>query len=216
MSIDSIDRNRLRDLYHEFDQFLASIHGLYLDACIGFRLINVNLDEKQSELIKLMGGKSSGLLSLLNFSHEKFYGGEFAASGLHRPKVADIRERTEENGRNANLVGGMCVISLYEHWDAYLQNEIAIAIGLSNKDDLKHDFWGDMRDLRNYIVHHGRRNRKKLKKMKLLTMWRDDGVVEINNEVIAIIFRHCFRFRNEIHTISLPPRPTLRIPYSWK
>ena len=212
-SAKSIDYLRLGELYADLDRFIKSIHGLYLDACLGFFLINRQLSSRESELIAMMGGKSSGLLNFLNFSHESFYGDEFAASGIHRPKVIDVKVRTKANGHNVGLVGKMCVISLFSYWENYLRGEIEKAKGLNN-DELKHVFWGDLRLLRNRIVHENEKTEIGLQNIETLKSCLNGSTVEINDVGLREVILGCLRYRNELYKESQPPREPMRVPKS--
>jgi hypothetical protein len=67
------------------------------------------------------------------------------------------------------------------------------------------DFGGDMRQLRQAIIHHKGVATPEFDNMKLLTWFNPGDPVNLDFEKMEVIFGIMADFRNFLHKLSLPP-----------
>jgi hypothetical protein len=53
------------------------------------------------------------------------------------------------------MAANMSIVMMYAYWEDHYREKIAHAIGLKDKNDVKIEIMGDLRILRNSIVHNG-------------------------------------------------------------
>lgn len=200
---------QLRSICEDLKLYLNEIHGLYLDSISGFSLINQYLETESNELVRLIGEVDLELLNERSISHKRFFGSDFAASGIHHPTVAELRSRTAINDHNYDMVGKMCIVYLFSFWEMNLRKRIAKAKTIDVKDVI-YDYWGDLRLLRNFIVHSSQKTRNELKKSKIFKMWDNDDEVIVTVEYFRRILLDGLRFHNNLYSESFEKR-TIRI-----
>jgi hypothetical protein len=101
------------------------------------------------------------------FTYEGIFADSFAASGIHEATQGEVKARNAPDGSNFITLGQLCIISFYDFWNDYLRYEYVIAKGYLRRDEPKkviidkcvrkyasHDLWGDIRLLRQAIVHN--------------------------------------------------------------
>lgn len=227
-----INYKRLSELFWEFAGYLESLHTLYLDSITGYSILHKRLLSHQQDIKDLLG------------NHE-YADGDFqdTCSILYRDlcdkdltpmslwpvmKQGDIKDRTKEDGKNYLLLGAQCVVSAYSYWEEYLRIEIGKAIGVidqnANNDDKtrnilnKHvvnDLWGDIRLLRNSIIHNNSVANSDITKCNILTWFQPGDPIELDYQKMREIFLKMCVFRNELHEMSLKPPKGIKIPAKW-
>jgi hypothetical protein len=220
--------NRFLELSEEFGEFVKSLHALYLDSVIGFKVLHRRLIEHRNQM-KSMLGKSE--LSSDEFQDEclivyKHLCGEDLHLESTKPFMTqrEVKERTEQNGRDYILLGQLCVVRAYDYWETYLRNEIGVALGVVDiqkhtEKEIKEilnkyvaiDFWGDMRYIRHAISHNNAIATSDFNKIKFLTWFKPGEPVNLDFEKMQDIFGQMGDFRNILHNLSLPPS-TARFP----
>ena len=135
-----------------------------------------------------------------------------------------LRERVIPNGKNVHALGNQLVVSAYSYWEEYLRVEIGKAKGVlpaeaQNTEEAKKvlnrevvsDFWGDLRHLRNSIVHSQGIASEKMADCKIIKWFKPGQPILLNYEMMRALFLCMGHYRNQLHSMSLPPR-TIRIP----
>ena len=81
----------------------------------------------------------------------------------------DLAVALRQNGEFDNLNRQSYLVFIYHLWDEYYRNEIAKVLGLESKNKIYCDLLGDIRQLRNCIIHdHGILNAGHLRQMTTL------------------------------------------------
>jgi hypothetical protein len=220
---------RLLELYWEFATYLEYLHTLYLDSIAGYSILHERLLNHQQQIKQLLENHECGT--------EQF---QDTCSMLYKDlcdknltpmsiwpvmKQGDIKERTKEDGKNYILLGAQCVVSAYSYWEEYLRIEIGKAIGVlehsaknceeTRKMLNKHvvsDFWGDMRILRNSIIHKNGVAKSDIIKCNIIKWFNPNDFIELDYQKMKVIFIAMCNFRNELLKMSLPPRKGIKIP----
>lgn len=221
---------RFNELFLEFAKYIEEAHALYLDSVVGYELLYQSLEEHQDQVRAILGSHEHAekeFQDTCSISYGHLGGGDrpiVSTSPVMRQ--GELRVRIEADGRNAQILGSMLVVSAYAYWEEYLRIEIGKAKGLLS-DDAKNsketreilnktvvsDFWGDLRHLRNSIVHsHGIAN-SDMAKCKVIKWFSPGDRIVLNYKMVHCLFLCMGAYRNEIHSMQFPFR-SIRIPPS--
>ncbi|MBU1260563.1 MAG: hypothetical protein KKE31_05190 [Planctomycetes bacterium] len=214
--------NRFLELSEEFGEFIVSLHTLYLDSVIGFNILHQRLLDQQNQIKSILGEceEASDEFQDMCFTYYKQLCGEEFNVESTSPlmKQGEVKKRTAHNGTNYILMGRLCVVQAYTYWETYLRKEVGVALGvLDSKVRTKEqedvilrkyvsiDFWGDMGQLRQAILHHKGIATPKFDKMKSLTWFKPGDPVNLDFDKMKVIFSQMADFRNYLGVLSLPP-----------
>jgi hypothetical protein len=224
-----INRPRLLELFWEFASKLEELHTLYLDSVVGYSILHERLNSHQEAVRAVLGSheyatkefQDTCSIVYKNLSNRDF----MPVSMSPVMKQGEMRERVEDDGRNTLLLGNQCLASAYAYWEEYLRIEIGKAIGVLPQDAraseearvilnkyVKSDLWGDIRYIRNALVHNNGVANAEVSKCRLIKWFSPGQLIELNHSRMRDIFFAMGQYRNELHTMSLPPPSKLRIP----
>jgi len=221
-----VDYLRLQKLSYELGEFWRRIHGFYLDAVAGFSFVHSRIEQDQARIRQLIDDieiSSETFQDTRMFSYSMVFSKEFCGSGIHHATQGEVKSRNRPGGMNYIILGQLCVVSFFDYWNDYLRKEYAIAKGALNSqendqkkidmilaDHARDDFWGDMRHLRNSIVHNGGIANSDIAKCKLITWFSPKQEINLTPVMMRSVFLAVLQSRNKIFSEGLPPR-TLRI-----
>lgn len=224
-----MDYLRFRDLFHEFSRKLEEQHTFYLDSVIGYSVLHQRLLKKQQDTKAFLGNSelaNDEFLDTCSTRYGHLGDKEFIPVSLSPVmKQGDVKARTKENGRNYFILGANCLVSLYGYWEEYLRIEVGIAKGVLVKgatnteqtrtvlnEHVKSDLWGDIRHLRNSIVHNNGVASSDVEKCKLIKCFSPGNPIELDFQKMRAIFLFLAEYRNELDRLSRPPRKGIRLP----
>jgi hypothetical protein len=136
----------------QFCRFVDSVHGTFLDATFGMGgMAGWYMDTSQARWKEL---DEAGSLTPDDLNPEVIYGGQVRGqdADLHRTRMHDLIARNSPNGSNWIFLALMCVVALHHMWDEHFRGELARALNV-DKDSLKAEIFGEVRHLRNAIIH---------------------------------------------------------------
>jgi hypothetical protein len=224
-----MNHNRFLDLFWEFNDFIVSLHTLYLDSIIGYKALNNVVSKQQTQLTQLLGEcevTDEEFQDQCLISYEELCGDDHRVVSMSPlMKQGEIKNRTKLNGNNWVLIGRQCVVSAYTYWEEYLRREVAYALGVLNSEERKDkkeidkilnthvvdDFWGDIRHFRNSIVHKNGIANSDMAKCKILKWFAPDEPLNLDHAKMRVIFLGMGRYRNTLHSLSFPPRKGITI-----
>lgn len=224
-----MDYNRLLELFWEFNAQIVALHTLYLDSIAGYSILLERLLAHQGGLKKILGNHeyaTTEFQDTCSVSYKHLCKKDFDPISMSPVmKQGDMKGRISENGCNYLLLGNLCIVSAYSYWEEYLRIEIGIAFGVLRKGSknsektrkilnkyVKSDFWGDMRCLRNSIVHNNGIANSDMSKCKIIKYFSPGQKIGLDYNKIREIFFLMGKFRNALHTMSLPPQEGMRVP----
>jgi len=219
---------RFNELFHEFSKFIEHLHALYLDTIVGYELLHERLETHQDKIRELLGEyeyATKKFQDTCSIAYESLGVSNFQlVSNRSNMLQGEFRVRIKPNGQNAQALGNLLIVSAYAYWEEYLRIEIGKAKGVLAADaincdetrkilnkEVVSDFWGDMRHLRNSIVHSLGVANSDMAKCKIIKWFKPGDNIEFNNEMLRAIFLSLGSYRNEIHGMQFRPR-SIRIP----
>nr|WP_314548035.1 hypothetical protein [uncultured Pseudomonas sp.] len=219
---------RFNELFLEFSSFIEGLHALYLDSIVGYELLYERLDEHQDKTRDVLGEHE---YAAQEFQDTCSIAYEHLGGGCHQlvsmsplMRQGELRRRIKSDGQNAHSLGNLLVVSAYAYWEEYLRIEIGKAKGViaadtSNKTKIRDilnrevtsDFWGDLRHLRNSIVHSRGVANSDVANCKVITWFKPGENIVLNYQMVRALFLCMGTYRNEIHKMQFPPR-SIKIP----
>lgn len=224
-----MDYLRFRDLFHEFARKLEEQHTFYLDSVVGYLVLYERMVAKQDEVKSFLDDHelaNDEFLDTCSTMYRQLCGKDLSPIALSPVmKQGDVKERNKEDGLNYFLLGANCIVSLYSYWEEYLRVEVGIAMGVLPKGSTnteetrlilnKHvvnDIWGDIRLLRNSIVHNDSIASHEMSRCKIIHFFPSGQPIELDFKKMHEIFILLAMYRNELDKLSRPPRKGIRLP----
>lgn len=172
----------------EFWATIDRVYGTYLDANAGFAILGARIRELQSQEV-VSSGSSREHLDTRSVFYGKGDPNSPDAVVQHKVAQGRLKARNRKNGENAQFLGAMSVVSIYQFWEDRFRNEIAAELGVL-RQDLKHDLFGDLRLIRIAIIHHGGAAKKEIERCVLLRWFREgDEIILDEGRVFELITR---------------------------
>ena len=226
-----MNRPRLLELFWEFASKLEELHTLYLDSVVGYSILHERLSAHQDAVRTFLGDHecaTEAFQDTCSIVYKNLSNRDITPVSMSPVmKQCDMKQRVADDGRNTLLLGNQCVVSAYAYWEEYLRLEIGKAIGVLQHDALageaartilnehvKSDLWGDVRHIRNSIVHGGGVASSEVARCKLIRWFQPGQRIELTSDRMRSLFLAMGHYRNELHTMSMPPPQTLRVPRS--
>lgn len=222
-----VDYRRLHELSGEFTRFWHRLQALYLDAVAGFAFVRSHVESDQAQARSYVRGSeldSEEFQDTRTFTYSQIFSEGFCTSGIHSATQGEVKARNAAGGANFTALGQLCVISFFDFWNDYLRREYVIAKGHLDRNEkdpsviksrlknhASHDLWGDLRHLRQSIVHNQGVATSDVKRCKLIKWFKPGDPISLNPEYMRAIFLALLAYRNELfkeqfpkHYIQLP------------
>lgn len=168
------------EIISDFDLIVKELFGIYLDTLMGFQLTLNGVENTRNNLASEKG-ETIEQINRYSFRHTTFF-----SERIHEETLGDFIIRMSKDGRNTTFAANMCIISIFHYWEDHYRKAIADALNIS-KEDLKTDIIGDIRLLRNSIVHHNAIALKEIEKCKILNLFKEHDIIKLSREDILYI-----------------------------
>ena len=178
------------------NEYLAIVnlfYGVYFDARTGFLAVNKILKEAKAKCIE-----KRKITEEEYDNHEFVYGiggpnipGSIALSSC---KNIEHIKRNENNGLNQIILENTIIVNLYEIWENTARNKISEEFNIA-REEIKSNVFGDLRLLRNSIVHNKSVALDETKKLKIFTQFKPGDDIAFGEwpffQVIESIRQEC-------------------------
>jgi hypothetical protein len=215
-----IDYRRLRELSNEFLQHWKRLQAFYLDAAAGFAFVRGQVESNQARSRSYLAGTeldSEEFQDTRVFTYANIFAGGFATSGIHEATLGEAKARNAPDGSNFTTLGQLCIISFYDFWNDYLRREYVIAKGQLHRGEqdqsviecsirkhASHDLWGDIRLLRQSIVHNQGIATSDIKRCKIIKWFKTGDRISITPERMRTIFLALRMYYNKLFKEQFP------------
>lgn len=226
----NVDYKRLHELSDEFTRLWKRLQTFYMDASFGFTSIHAQVAQDQTRMRTYVAGSeldSEEFQNTLSFSYTQIFSEDFCTPGIHQATQGEVKARNSPDGSNFTTLGQVCLVSFYDFWNDYLRREYAIAKGKLRRDETdskaeqkilrehaSHDLWGDLRHIRQSIVHNQGVATSNVGRCKLIRWFSPGDTISITSPHMRAIFLALLTYRNELfkeqfppHYIQIPPSP---------
>jgi hypothetical protein len=175
------------DAIDEFEEVLNSITGLFVDSHDAYALLQAKV-ELEAE------GK--------DWDSPIYYGDGPVGAANHVAHTTTIAERISRNAdgaENATFVGNMALVMIYSYWEDHFRAQIATAKGVT-KDALKSDVMGDIRWLRQSIIHHRGIATGEIGNCKVLTWFAKGDAIFLNEQMFLQMISYVRAYLDQLRS----------------
>jgi hypothetical protein len=128
------------------------LYGHYLDSTDGFVANAKSVEQVQSQLITVVPPGTD--LDARNMFYGHGNPNDQVNRILHRTTQGEYKQRNAKGGHNHVRAAQLLVVLIYEYWDSEHRAKIATAMNLPSPNDLQVPLIGDLRLLRQDVIHH--------------------------------------------------------------
>ena len=177
---------------------LDSIYGIYLDATIGFHLIESQyLVTQQKDVARLR--KTNPEIASLEYldSCAMIFGrgnpNSSDAVELHRCTQGEHKARIRKDGKNHSFIANMCLTSVYQYWEDHYRGELAKSVE-KNKSEIKAPIMGDIRRLRVSIIHNRGIAVSDIEKCEILKWFKQGEPIDFDEDQFETVIWEVKKF----------------------
>ena len=190
----------------EYWSTVDSIYGIYLDASQGFwaaRQRHINEQKFTIRQLKRTSPERANLEYLDNLQYLYGEGDPRSPDSvvLYKCSQGEFKTRNEKNGSNYRFMANMCLITIYHYWEDEYRKRIACALG-KKKNQIVSDIMGDIKRLRNSVVHNNAFAKDSIEKYKILKWFNkgDEIFIDWNmfKEIMGYINSFVREFQREL------------------
>jgi hypothetical protein len=197
----------------EFMRLTYDLLGAYLDALAGLVAVREQLLRYQCDQIEKLkksdlGNACEQFMDEQSFSHEFAEANHAPEKLLHRTTQGEFKERIALRGLDARLLGYMMVALLFGYWEDEYREKFALALGYTNKNDIKDDLFGDLCKLRNAVIHNRGIATKEVENAKILRWFKRQEQMFISSEHVDFLLDQIDAYATRLCGIPVQSPPT--------
>lgn len=184
-------KKKIVKIYLEFIERIDQVYGLYFDTLYSYKLL-VKEFNKTRELTKSSLKEISPNQATDEYLDTAWmmYGDGNPNEGIpkvhHKTTQGEFYKRISDKGLNIKYIGNIILILIYQYWEDVYRPKISKILNIK-KSDLKSDLFGDIRLIRNSIIHHNAIAKPEIKNCKFLKWFNPGDEIYIDNEKLLII-----------------------------
>lgn len=175
----------------EYIKIIDHVYGTYFDATYGFHLQMKELSEQEELDTNHLESHHEKISKIHKMSFKPLsYKIEGEEDIEHSATIRDYKARNwPDDGSNYQWAAKMCLVTIYEFWEERYRELIAMECGLSSKDDLKINEFGELGYFRNAILHNLGVGTKDFNKIKVFTWFKYHDEIRLDTVKISFIIK---------------------------
>jgi hypothetical protein len=197
------DRAAILHQLDAFDSLIDRMIGLSMDCQTGFRHNKAHVEICQNSRLAELRKKNSAA-AMEDDDRSPIYLSRVdpdvrEAKFQHATTIGGYKERNNECGDNTILMHRSIIVTLYSFWEQRFRPAIAAA-AKRDESQITGDIFGDLRILRNCIIHRLGSCDEKIKKMTLLTWFSEGDEIVFTQEMMDRLF---FEVKSAIRVLGV-------------
>ncbi len=139
------------DIIHEYIDFINRQVGIYMDALAGFAGHHVRIER---QIHRILRPSKSGIDDRNKVVVCTSYEDPAQPDVIHNRiiRASDYLKANSENGSNAQQISQAVIVFLYSYWEEGVRPRLAATMDVE-VSEIRSDIMGDLRVLRNVILH---------------------------------------------------------------
>lgn len=200
----------------EYVDTVDSLYGVFLDSCQGFESAKNNFIKSQLETMQrnqeIEKHRAPSDITIYHSSIEAldsacliYSRGNKSEGNFRRlhycPTQDEYKKRNSTFGKNYRFIGNMALISIFEYWESSCRNKLAKHHKIDRKY-IKSDILGDLRLLRNSIIHHRGIALPAVEKCKIFSWYKTKDDIFIDGEQMEDIITAIKESKLELYYVD--------------
>lgn len=179
-------------LLNEYAEIVGDAYALYLDAGAAMTRFVTFLEEQQRDSLVRFKDQKDAPQTIEQLDQSRlFYGNgdpnDPSSQIQHVSTQGEVKERNRDNGKNAKTISRVVILTIYQFWEDHYREEFAKALEKS-KNEIASDFFGDIRHIRNDMIHHRNVASERVLKCKTLNYFGiGDEIYLEKDEVMGLM-----------------------------
>jgi hypothetical protein len=164
----SLDIAVIEELVQCYCRDVDQVHGIFLDGTMAMgELARQYIQLHTAHLDKLQDDDRP--IRLDEIDPTVVYMGQVdnAPTELHSTTLDSLITRNMPSGDNWVFLGQMCIVQIYQLWEDHYRQRLAHALGVA-KSEIQAEVFGELKGLRNSIIHHGGRAKPSIANLRIL------------------------------------------------
>ena len=112
----------------------------------------------------------------------------------HITTQGQAKERNRKGGLNHAFLASMCLVTLYQFWEDHFRGRIADALGVDPATALKVPVFGDLRLIRNSIIHNAGVATSDTAKCEVLRWFKRGDWIELTDQQMESIINLLYKY----------------------
>jgi hypothetical protein len=175
-------------LLNEYAALVGDAYALYLDAGSAMPRFATFIEEQQQRNLKQFKGQADAPQTIEQLDAANFFYGKgdpnYPGSRVqHVSTQGELKARNQEDGSNCRTVSRVVILTIYQFWEDHYRQQFALAVEKA-KNDIASDFFGDIRHIRNDIIHHRNYASERVLKCKTLKYFEPGDEIFLSKEEV--------------------------------
>jgi hypothetical protein len=181
------------NLLTQFLNTVDTVYGIYLDSVVAYKWSKDRFEDAQREsLVAFRNQGEAWTVQDLDQRRMHFGKGDPNtpdAKFLHTCTQAEYKARNAQGGANHKVIGNLCLVLIYQYWEDHYRPRIAECLGVE-RDEVRLDIMGDIRLLRQSIIHHDAKALRDVERCTILTWFKEgDDIFLTEAQFDSLIYR---------------------------
>ena len=199
----------LKECIFDYVVTVDELYGHYLDSTSGFDAIARSFGKIKSESV--LDSPDGNVNDESAFFIGRGSPNDPTNRMLHRTTVGEFKKRNARGGHNHVRAAQLLVVLIYEYWNSEHRANIAASLNLKNQKELKVPYIGDLRLLRNDVIHHrGILQKKTVRKLEVISGLSAGCELTLDGEAVESMVREVKSAMDEIVVKTGAPDPEHR------
>lgn len=186
---------KLKTITDYYIGVLHQLRGYHQDSIMGFSAYLKNTEKIQQDSIRDLN-MTIEEIDKVQMIYSSGAPDDPEAVMIHECTQGQLKERLQKGALNEILLGYFCLSMIYDFWEdvrGLLAGELKI-----EKNSIVADVFGDIRNLRNDIMHHkGVATRQNVGKNKMFTWFKEGEIILLTAERLDEVIAKIFDFIND-------------------
>jgi hypothetical protein len=194
----------LPELIHSVSEFISTIndcYGMYLDGSVGFEKLYFEAVDQQKKILEGLVRTNPKLATKEYVDSTWFVYGEGDPNdpknvAWHITTHKQYLERNARQGINRRTLARNCIVAIFEYWNCEYRKKIAVSIG-KEEIDIKLPILGDIRLIRNAILHNKGRYTKECMKTEIIKGFSEGEEIDFDTITMFTLTQAIKTFMDE-------------------
>jgi hypothetical protein len=181
------------DVLAEYSAIIDESYALYLDTTAAMSHFAKFFEEQQKLVLQSLIEHATGATTIEELDKANIHYGIGDANTdqmrvQHESTQGDFKARNRKGGINARSMSRILLVTIYQFWEDHYRSAFGEAVG-KIKNEILSDFFGDIRFVRNDIIHHRNIATSDIKRCKILKFFEPGHEICLDEDQVQEVVK---------------------------